>query len=323
MIAALKAALRAPVAFLLNAAARCTGRRAGLVIAYHRVGDPHEDLADRLMPALGTRAFDAQIRHLKRRYTVVPASRILAASEARRRWQRFPVAITFDDDTPSHVAAAMPILQRRQVPATFFLSGASLEQPHAYWYDRLQVAIDRGLVTTSQPLEGLSPGGVQAERRQIHDIAEAIKTLAPAEYDRVAEELLQRLGSDPPEYAMSKSDVRALAGAGYEIGFHTLRHYILPSLDDRSLARAMEEGRSELASLVGAEMSMIAYPNGDADRRVANAARSAAYTLGFTADPRAVLPGTDALLIGRVYTEHDRAVGRFAHRIASVLTRRP
>lgn len=45
---------------------------------------------------------------------------------------------------------------------------------------------------------------------------------------------------------------------------------------------------------------MIAYPHGEADVRVAGAARGAGYELGLTGSPTRADPTTDPLLIGRV-----------------------
>ena len=60
---------------------------------------------------------------------IVRAEDLPAMVAARRRWHRFPVAITFDDDLASHVRLALPALTRLGVQATFFLTGATLEGP--------------------------------------------------------------------------------------------------------------------------------------------------------------------------------------------------
>ena len=52
--------------------------------------------------------------------------------------------------------------------------------------------------------------------------------------------------SDPPDAGLRAEDVRTLADAGFEVGFHTLRHDPLPQLDDEALRRAMVDGRAEL-----------------------------------------------------------------------------
>jgi hypothetical protein len=48
----------------------------------------------------------------------------------------------------------------------------------------------------------------------------------------------------------------------------------------------LTEGRAELESLLGHRLTMIAYPHGKADTRVADAARAAAFDYGFTGRTR-------------------------------------
>ena len=69
---------------------------------------------------------------------------------------------------------------------------------------------------------------------------------------------------------MRAGDVERLAAAGFEIGFHTLHHDPLPSLDDPALAEAMIEGKDALERAAGTPIVAIAYPYGDADQRVAD-----------------------------------------------------
>ena len=57
------------------------------------------------------------------------------------------MAITFDDDLPEHVRDALPALRAADLPATFFLNGASLHSPHAFWWEELQQAVDGKLLT--------------------------------------------------------------------------------------------------------------------------------------------------------------------------------
>ena len=87
---------------------------------------------------------------------------------------------------------------------------------------------------------------------------------------------------------MRAGDVKRLAAAGFEIGFHTLHHDALPALDDRVLAEAMIEGKGALERTAGTPIAAVAYPHGKADRRVAEAARAAGYRRGFTGSGQAV-----------------------------------
>jgi peptidoglycan/xylan/chitin deacetylase (PgdA/CDA1 family) len=296
----LKRALKPTVARLIDLRWRWSNRRMGLALCYHRVGDPEGDVQSEVVPAMGTKRFEAQVRYLRRRYRLVAASGLMDAVVRRRRGERLPVSITFDDDLPSHAGEAMPILRRLGVPATFFLCGASLERPHEFWWERLQRAWDRGLVDEGL-LDDLEPTEAHPQQSPIRRVAMAIERLPPGRRDELAEELAARVGPDRPDSGLSARDVASLTDAGFEIGFHTLRHYSLPTLDDGSLARAMTEGKGALEKAVGTAIATIAYPHGDADQTVANAARAAGYRFGFSAYGRAITERADSLLLDRRY----------------------
>jgi peptidoglycan/xylan/chitin deacetylase (PgdA/CDA1 family) len=72
-----------------------------------------------------------------------------------------------------------------------------------------------------------------------------------------------------------------LAERGWEIGSHTLTHPRLPTLPGDSLAVELAESRAQLIERLG-RCDSVAYPYGNADRRVADAARAAGYESGTT-----------------------------------------
>jgi peptidoglycan/xylan/chitin deacetylase (PgdA/CDA1 family) len=308
------ARLGAPVALVLGFGLRLSTRRLGAVLVYHRVGDPPGDWRRELLPALGTGLFEAQLRHLRRAFRVVPVSEIVEAAARRRRGQALPVAVTFDDDLGSHAAVAAPILERLGLRATFFLPGASLDTPFAFWWERLQLASDQGW-----PIEDLVPAGSgrSESRSRVHHVAASIERL-PARQKEAVMERLREWVPDVENAGISRAEVAALAGAGHEIGFHTLSHDRLPTLEDSALAAAMTGGRKALAAAAGRVLDLIAYPHGAADSRVAEAAAAAGYRLGFTTEEVPVTPWSNPLLIGRISPSHE-SLGQFALKLIGVL----
>jgi peptidoglycan/xylan/chitin deacetylase (PgdA/CDA1 family) len=109
-----------------------------------------------------------------------------------------------------------------------------------------------------------------------------------------------------------------LAKAGFEIGFHTLRHDYLPALDDLALRVALTDGREALAYAVGTPLAVLSYPHGGVDDRVMNAAREAGYVLGFTVEPTPVTVSCDPLSLGRV-TPSVLSTGHMAARLGATL----
>jgi peptidoglycan/xylan/chitin deacetylase (PgdA/CDA1 family) len=292
------------LAAVVCAVARLSSTRAGIALVYHRVGgnagDPHREI----LAAVSSDAFRRQLRHLRRHYRVVPASALLEAVRARRRGQRFPVAITFDDDLASHVRDALPALNHAGLSATFFLGGHSLHEPHPLWWEDLQRAVDEQLLQADS-LPHVSETDLRAalERtpKAIFRVAAAIERLERTKRDEVAAVLRAAVGSPHvAEDGLRPADVQALVAAGLAVGFHTLRHDALPALSDTQLEQALRDGREVLDSVIGARLDVISYPHGKADARVAAAARAAGYTYGFTTKRSPVTPETDPLLIPRI-----------------------
>jgi peptidoglycan/xylan/chitin deacetylase (PgdA/CDA1 family) len=89
---------------------------------------------------------------------------------------------------------------------------------------------------------------------------------------------------------MSWDELRSLAELGWELGSHTQTHPHLTSLGDRELAEELEGSKAELEERLGRPCRTIAYPYGDHDDRVAEAAGRAAYIAGATLPGRLPRP---------------------------------
>ena len=134
-------------------------------------------------------------------------------------------------------------------------------------------------------------------------------------------------GSGPtrPDAGLRAVALRELRAAGFDLGFHTLRHHNLTVLDDQGLASAMSEGREELETAVGGELApMIAYPGGKWDERVVSAARAAGYGpgFGFTTDGTPGGARQDPLALGRLDVIWCGALGQFALAVSRTLSAR-
>jgi peptidoglycan/xylan/chitin deacetylase (PgdA/CDA1 family) len=81
-------------------------------------------------------------------------------------------------------------------------------------------------------------------------------------------------------------DLRGLADAGWEIGSHTRSHPRLTQLDDTALADELEGSRAVCEEALGRPCESIAYPYGDFDGRVVEAAGRAGYRYGATLTER-------------------------------------
>jgi peptidoglycan/xylan/chitin deacetylase (PgdA/CDA1 family) len=287
--------LKALIAWSQAQGLRWSTARVGIALVYHRVEERPRHPGGGVVATIATADFEGHVRHLARRYHPVAAGDLYPASAARRRGERLPVAITFDDDLRSHTSVALPLLRDHGVTATVFLCGASLDRPFSFWWERLERGSEQGVDLTGALGHDIGPAPGDLGRAAL-----AIEALPAAARRQISQDLLSQLGPDPDDAGLRAVDVRALSSAAVEIGFHTRDHDRLTDLDDRSLAAALDDGRADLAAASGIFPTVLAYPHGRADTRVAMAARTAGYRFAFTAQASAVGPGSDPYLLGRL-----------------------
>jgi peptidoglycan/xylan/chitin deacetylase (PgdA/CDA1 family) len=264
-----------------------SARSRGVVLLFHRVADRDGDPRRELVPAVGVERFLRQLRWARRLFRPVAAAEILSTTWSRRRWHRIPVAITFDDEWPTHITLVLPTLRAEGLRATFFLTGAQLDGPSPFWWESLQEATDEG-----KPTSGILAGN------DIFEQAATATSALPAERDALTS-ALAALAPAARASSMSADDIRQLA-AEQDIGFHTLRHDRLDRLTDAQLRAALLEGRERLEQLVGRPLNLLAYPHGAAGAREASVAEQTGFSMAFTTQSTPCEPDTDPLLIGRI-----------------------
>jgi peptidoglycan/xylan/chitin deacetylase (PgdA/CDA1 family) len=257
-------------------------RRRGLVLVYHRVTTEREG---GVVPSVTRDVFRAQIETLLDAGQIVSIEALLG-SEATGGRPRF--AVTLDDDLVSHYDVALPVLQSLNVTATFFLCGRRLHGLGPAWFDIVDALVRRHGLATTCDLIG-------ANARSVEELAlecERSKPLQQAVVQQQAsvEEMTQQLGAQ---------EIAALSKANMTMGFHTVRHSVLPSLDDDFLEHEIIDGRDALAAAASQPISLFAYPHGKATSRVARAVRDAGYRAAVTGQPIPTTRRSDRFLLGR------------------------
>ena len=265
--------------------ARMRGHR--LVLVYHRLG-PAVSGGCEIVPSVPVDVFRAQLQALCEVVDLVTIDELLAFDRPPAGDRSRPaVALTFDDDLPTHAEYALPLLREVGVPAAFFLSGRVLHGLGSYWFQQLEaLLIEYGEQRTAALL--CVPDG-QAGR-----LAQTCEERVDLRH-RVSE-----LAADLSTPAVLERDaIAGFAAAGMTVGFHTVGHDRLPDLDEEALENAVSRGREDLATVTGAAVRYFAYPHGKADTRSATAVRRAGFSAAFTGGAQPVREGDDVHRLGR------------------------
>lgn len=122
--------------------------------------------------------------------------------------------------------------------------------------------------------------------------------------------------------ALTWKQIREMSEAGADIQSHSLTHPYLSrkrhrSLDDASyaqwLARELRESRKQLEKQTGKPVKYLAYPYGDYDQGVADAASAAGYDAALTCEFGRVKTGSDPFRMKRVVIDKRMDFAAFRH----------
>jgi peptidoglycan/xylan/chitin deacetylase (PgdA/CDA1 family) len=155
--------------------------------------------------------------------------------------------MTFDDGLANFYTNALPLLIADSVPAVIFVTTQHVQNPDN-WID---------------PYPGL---------------AEEYLDRNDPGYDQSASELFNGLSVEQISEISRNSLIT--------IGSHTVTHPLLTKITDTELEYELTASKEFLENIAGTEINLVAYPAGDYDERVIDAARRAGYRAAFAENSR-------------------------------------
>jgi peptidoglycan/xylan/chitin deacetylase (PgdA/CDA1 family) len=172
----------------------------------------------------------------------------------------------------------------------------------------------------------LPPHG-QARTPTVMQVNAAVKHLPFDERARVVEAIRRAADVElPRDLMMSSAQLRALDGAGMDIGGHTVRHPILTRCDDATAWREITEGARHLQSVLHRPIHLFAYPNGQPGADYGSAhvgmVREAGFHAAFSTSAGAARRGDDPFQLPR-FMPWDMTRVRFALRMLKNLRTPP
>jgi peptidoglycan/xylan/chitin deacetylase (PgdA/CDA1 family) len=287
----------------------------GVVLLYHRI----DAAPDVHTLGVAPDVFEQQLQWLRSECHLIPLDDLLSL-RARDLPER-AVAVTFDDGYEDNLSVAVPLLQRCQAPAAFFLTTAGLAGPTEYWWDTLE----RVVLQSSTPGRlDMARAGIPLtfetttvdERRVAHWCLHEKLVHASLEQRNGAIQWLREWGGEasPRVRPLVADEVRQLAQIpGVAIGAHTVNHLALPA---NAASRLVEinDCQVELKRIVGQPVELFAYPYGAVDRETAAIIRRS-WRWGMSCDDRVLRDSFDAARVPRLDVKA-WSIEEFARRVS-------
>ena len=184
-----------------------------------------------------------------------------SARRGRRRWRSARAVRAPDDD------AGPPRMARHDVPRRRAGSPGA-QDAGGHLRRRLRFGLEQAypiLSSLGMPATVFAPTSFMSERQ-------------PLQWSGIDHWL--QTDAAPELRGMSWEDLGRLHEDGWEVGSHTRTHPRLTNLDDAAVRDELAQSRHEIATQLSAPCETVAYPYGDVDARVADAAESAGYLAG-------------------------------------------
>jgi peptidoglycan/xylan/chitin deacetylase (PgdA/CDA1 family) len=288
------------------------------VLIFHRVlPSPDPIFPDEMHAA----RFDELCNWLSGWFNVLPLDLAVQRLQAGTLPAR-AACITFDDGYADNHHVAMPILQRHDLTATFFMATGFLDGGRM-WNDTIIETV-RACQAPVLDVSALGLGSyavstVDAKQAAIAALIGQIKYRPVAERISLTEDIAKLAKVQLPQnLMMTSAEVKAMRQAGMQIGAHTVSHPILAKLTDAQAKQEIGDSKRFLEELLGEHISLFAYPNGkpgeDYSPQSVEVVRSLGFDAAVSTQWGASRMGDDPLQIKR-FTPWDKSRLRFGLRL--------
>jgi len=288
-----------------------------LVIGYHRIVEDFDAEAQVEMPSMLTSLamFEQHLDCLGQYFRFVSLDEIGDRLLNGLPFDAPVAAVTFDDGYRDVYELALPVLERKGIPAAMFvvtdLVGRAAWQIHDKLYHLVAKAFRRWDDPRSKLADLLSELGLPAHdftRRSVTAtpmtaVSALLPELPQSDISRLMTGLESRVGNGFHHVPLTVTweMIADMRRRGFTIGSHTQKHVSLP-VESRDRAKVeIELSKMELEHRLGERVDHFAYPGGHFNAAVVDAVARAGYRFAYTAcchdDPRHPLLTIQRLLL--------------------------
>jgi peptidoglycan/xylan/chitin deacetylase (PgdA/CDA1 family) len=284
-----------------------------LVLNYHRIGNPHEDLFDPGVFSATAEQFNEQISYLKRHVSLVTLDEAMAFVDGtiKEKTRRCRVLITFDDGYLDNFEIAYPILGSHGVQGVFFLATSMVGSCQIPWWDHIaylvRTARRRGF-SLRYPANldvDIDQNGLTESLQSILKLYKKPENSDPARFIReLAEEAKAEDAPETLRRFLNWDEARKMTRGGMMIGSHTHSHDLLSQLTLNRQREELSSSRAILKDKLGVEINVLAYPVGARTSftdQTQKLTKEAGYSTAFSFYGGTNLPGkTSAYDVNRI-----------------------
>jgi peptidoglycan/xylan/chitin deacetylase (PgdA/CDA1 family) len=304
-----------------------------IILMYHRISEPGIDPWELAVSPVN---FKQQLQVLQN-YRVSTVSDV-AIGVQKSRLKNKSIALSFDDGYRDNFENALPLLEKYDVPATFFITNIGFGEEKLYWWDRLANLI---LQTPELPKKiNLTIGGedfnfsieeeimlnehldqlhrswiapgIPPTKRSIlyYKLWQLMQPLPPVEIEVLLHQIKNWTGTpggtiSPDGFLITEEQFRKLADHHLiDIGIHTANHIALGFHSAKVQENEILENQKQLEQIINRKITTIAYPYGEYNNTTLDVVKRAGLLSGFTVEYNLVSHTSNPFKLGRFHVKN-------------------
>jgi peptidoglycan/xylan/chitin deacetylase (PgdA/CDA1 family) len=270
------------------------------IVCYHRVVDNFERSASGTIPSMltSTRMLERQLEWLSKRFVLLSLDEVGAHLESGRPFAKPAAAVTFDDGYSDVYHHAYPLLQRKGIPAAFFVVTGLIDSGRPQTFDRLYLLLKRierrQLSIRLAVLRALKTAGADASRLARFHLSTddpftvmtaVLKGFPQQQIEMAITALEEDVWSERPVLTemipLGWDMVETMHRGGMTIGSHTHSHVLLTTESIPTTETELVESKQTLEARLKTAIRHFAYPDGRYNPAVVDAVSRAGYRFGY------------------------------------------
>tara|TARA_B100000963_G_C22580639_1_gene650678 strand:+ start:136 stop:999 length:864 start_codon:yes stop_codon:yes gene_type:complete len=233
--------------------------------------------------------FEKCIIHIKKNYEIRIFEELMTSGDYLNKSDY--ATIMFDDGYKDNIDIALPILEKHNVKATFYIVTDCIEKNIPTWTHILEYCfqnfksayINLDFDFLPEELRNVEFDEKTTPLVYARQLKPQLKKIAHFKRVIVLQEIQKITKIDKlPELMMNWDDIKKLISKGHYVGSHTVNHFMLGTVDDENIiTKELKESREIIHSKLGFYPRTISYPVGSYNKATINLSQKLGYQFGL------------------------------------------
>ncbi len=241
-----------------------------LYLPYHHLVS-NESVAHitHLYPYKNESQFKKDLDYLLKNFSPIRVPELLTCIKENRTFPKNSFLITFDDGLSEIYDVVAPLLEKKGVPAIFFINNAYIDNKRLFYRFKISLLIDEFLKNKdSNSTIQIYATALNSNSRRVENIIERLKDIKQSE-EAILDQIAGYIGFSFEDYLqtakpfLTSSQIKTLLDKGFHIGGHSVSHPYYPSLSLENQIQETIESIQLLIERFDAKNKLFAFPHSD------------------------------------------------------------